>query len=73
MLASWEKSPDTDFDSSNNRGIGRKMESKDEGANKIATVSAWKLADYNTITHILKTRKHKKASQNPTTLPRDKN
>lgn len=45
------------------------MESKDEGANKVATVPGWKLADYNRITHILKTRKHKKVSQNPTTLP----
>lgn len=57
MLASWEKSPDTDFDSSNNRGTGRKMESKDEGADMVATVPAWKLADYNIITHIFKNKK----------------
>lgn len=49
------------------------MESKDEGANMVATVPVWQLADYNRITRILKTRKHKKASQNPTTLPREKN
>lgn len=57
MFASWEKSLDTDFDSSNNWGTGRKMESKDEGANMVATVPVWKLADYNRITHISKTRK----------------